>query len=287
MIANHRLHNFQPVEPLPLFAWLTSNPRKGGRPPRATVPVKHCRDCGAVINRSSRGRCKPCANIGLKRACPDDLLAILHAQGSHGAAKHYHASLSTVTRWRRELELKAQARLKKAAPVLRPRCFQQVPLIVKRDMSYAGQAADFLRRYGAVYRCDALGRPNAKGAFWKRNFSVLTDDEIIQSALKLRWQPDLLADLHLADEELSEMAVSALYKRDRISPATVAAMVMGDYAEAKMMGDGWVMMIGPSDANLVQRYPTCVFVKVSEVRELISSGWEPKREHLQAIEGGM
>lgn len=188
MIANHRMHNFQPTAELPLFAWLMSNPRKGGRPPRQTVPLKHCCDCGAVINRSSRGRCKPCAHIGLKRPCPDDLLAVLRSQGSHGAARHYHASLSTVTRWRREMELKRQARLKKGIGQSQPQGFQQRPLISNRDMSQAGQAADYLRRYGAVYRCDAVGKPNPKGTHWKRNFAVLTDDEIIARASRLGWQ---------------------------------------------------------------------------------------------------
>lgn len=192
MIANHRLHKFKPEPELPLLAWLMSTQRKGGRPPRATVIVKHCRDCGAVINRSSRGRCKPCANIGLKRSCPDDLFEILCSIGSHGAAKHYHASLSTVTRWRREMELKAQARLKRPeAKTIRYAPFRQIPLINNRDMSCAGQAADYLRRYGAVYRCDAVGKPNPKGTHWKRNFAVLTDEEIVSRAIRLGWSISL------------------------------------------------------------------------------------------------
>lgn len=171
---------------LPLFSWF-GPPKKSGRPSRATVIVKHCRDCGTIINRSSRGRCKPCANVGLKRACPADLLLILRTYGSHGAAKHYHASLATVTRWRRELELTPQARMKKGIGQSRQRGFIARPLITVRDTSIAGQAVDYLRRYGSVYRCDQFGKPDPRGSHWKRNFTILTDDEIIARARRLGW----------------------------------------------------------------------------------------------------
>lgn len=58
-----------------------------------------------------------------------------------------------------------------------------------RDLTLAGQAADFLRRFGSVYRCDVTGKPNSKGTRWKRNYSVLTDDELMHRARRLGWTP--------------------------------------------------------------------------------------------------
>lgn len=173
---------------LPLFAWAFSGARKGGRPKSVHARTKHCQSCGKIINRSSRRHCKGCANVGLRRAIPTDFLPMLEKLGSQEAAKHYSASLSTVTRWRREIGLKSQIRMRRA--LFRARMnngFTQRPLLVIRDFSVAGQAADFLRRFGAVYRCAENGAPNSKGTHWKRNFSVLTDDEIVRRAERLGW----------------------------------------------------------------------------------------------------
>lgn len=172
---------------LPLFTW-ASQPIKARRLRGAKPIAKHCRDCGCIINRSSRGRCKPCATVGLRRSCPDDFLPVLRRLGSQGAARHYHASLATVTRWRRELELRPQARMKKGIGQSRSdRGFIPRPLIQNRDMTLAGQAADFLRRFGSVYRCDVRGTPMAKGTHWRRAYAVLSDEELMHRAQRLGW----------------------------------------------------------------------------------------------------
>lgn len=173
---------------LPLFRWALANPRKVRRLRGAKPIVKHCRDCGCPINRSSRGRCKPCATVGLRRPVPDGFMSILRRTGSHGAAQHYHASLATVTRWRREIELKPQARMKKGIGQSRTdRGFVARPLIQIRDMTLAGQAADYLRRFGSVYRCNEVGNAVTKGTHWRRGFSVMDDNELIRRAERLGW----------------------------------------------------------------------------------------------------
>ena len=55
-----------------------------------------------------------------------------------------------------------------------------------RDMSEAGQAADYLRQFGAVWRCTPTGRPDPKGKFWRRGHAVLSDAEIIERAEWMR-----------------------------------------------------------------------------------------------------
>lgn len=60
----------------------------------------------------------------------------------------------------------------------------------RRDMSRAGLAADYLRRFSSVFRCDAQGKPSEKGTHWARGRHALTGDEIIDRAMRLGWQPD-------------------------------------------------------------------------------------------------
>lgn len=52
----------------------------------------------------------------------------------------------------------------------------------KRDMTRAGQAADFLKRWCPVYRCDERGRACTRGDMWRRGNAVLTDAELIERA---------------------------------------------------------------------------------------------------------
>lgn len=181
------LHIRNLVEALPLFSWAMSCNR-GGRPRTGTQAQKHCRTCGTTISRYSRGQCRSCGYIGLKRNCPDDFLSVLHRLGSQGAAKHFGASLSTVTRWRREAGMALHERARRARSGGLPK---QRGLIcsglLQRDVSLPGQAADFLRQFGSVYRCDVNGKPSAKGTHWRRNYSILSDDEIMARAQRLGW----------------------------------------------------------------------------------------------------
>ena len=158
----------------------------GASPPQSSRG--HRCACGSPISPYSRGKCRPCGYIGLKRDVPEGFLVILRLVGSQGAARHFKASLGTVTRWRREIGLVPQERARKAIMrSVRSRGFQEVKLIICRDFTLPGQAASFLRRFGAVYRCDERGNPNAKGSHWKRNFSVLDDGELMDRAKRLGW----------------------------------------------------------------------------------------------------
>jgi hypothetical protein len=60
-----------------------------------------------------------------------------------------------------------------------------------RDGSVAGQAAEFLRRFGPVYRCTEDGKQDLKGTHWNRGGrTVLTDAELIERAKRNGWDPD-------------------------------------------------------------------------------------------------
>lgn len=150
---------------------------------------KVCVDCGVRISPYSRGRCVKCGYKGLVRPVPEDFMAILRLHGSPGAARHYHASLSTITRWRRQIGLRPDARIKKGIGQSRSRGFVERPLISKRDLTVIGQAVDFLRTRGPVFRCDAHGAPAVHGEFWNRGGWVLSDNDILARATRLGWAP--------------------------------------------------------------------------------------------------
>lgn len=157
------------------------------------ITYRGCRDCGAPISMRSRGRCTRCGRASLQRACPDDFLIMLkQLGGSKAAARHYNASLKTITRWRLERGLnpgqlvKRRQRRKLGSPYGRPGGLPRVEIF--RDMTAAGFAADYLRKFGAVYRCGENGKPVAKGGFWNRNGRVLTDEDIISRAERLGWK---------------------------------------------------------------------------------------------------
>lgn len=59
-----------------------------------------------------------------------------------------------------------------------------------RDESRAGQAAEYLRRFGPVYRCRPTGSAATRGNYWNRGGFVLTDAELIGRAERLGWNPD-------------------------------------------------------------------------------------------------
>jgi hypothetical protein len=59
-----------------------------------------------------------------------------------------------------------------------------------RDMSRAGQAAEFLQKFGPVFRCTGTGAANPKGDHWRRGSTILSSADIIERAERNGWRPD-------------------------------------------------------------------------------------------------
>lgn len=163
--------------------------------PGAQVPKTfagdHCQDCGKPISSCSRGRCKPCGDLARARAMPADFARILSRVGSSGAARHYRASLSTITKWRAALAIKPHTRMVRP---LRQTGFRkgwgtERPVLIHLDHTAAGQAADFLRKWLPVSRCDAAGKYTAKGDHWRVGNKVQTADEVMHRAKRLGFEP--------------------------------------------------------------------------------------------------
>lgn len=66
-------------------------------------------------------------------------------------------------------------------------------------VSKAEAAAEYLKRYGPINRCDEeTGSPNAKGTHWRRRYAVLSDAEVIERAYYNGWKPDAWRQLDVA-----------------------------------------------------------------------------------------
>jgi len=111
---------------------------------------------------------------------------------SYELCERYSAHPSVIRRWRAEIGYVAKPKAEdkpaqKPAPVAPAYASNRfagvgAPTPFHRDMSQAGQAADYLRQFGAVWRCTETGRPDHKGKFWRRGHAVLSDAEIIERA---------------------------------------------------------------------------------------------------------
>lgn len=54
----------------------------------------------------------------------------------------------------------------------------------------ADMAAQHLRRDGPVYRCDAAGKANPKGKFWRFGNITLTEEQMLAKAERKGWRAD-------------------------------------------------------------------------------------------------
>lgn len=149
-----------------------------------------------------------CGQGGVQqRAAPADFDEQFAKMSVEALAEHYRAGMHTVRRWAKEKgltrpvgyngQINRQPAKPKAPKIAAPRkaavrptfCAPKLvahhPLVTlsrHRDMSAAGQAADYLRQFGAVWRCTETGRPDPAGKFWRRGSAVLSDTEIVERA---------------------------------------------------------------------------------------------------------
>jgi hypothetical protein len=101
--------------------------------------------------------------------------------------RHYGRSYEVVVRWLAETGLTAQ----KYVPVYnRPRLrYVRSPghsniAPVKRETTAEELAADVLRRFGPVYRCDEKGLAAQYGKLWRFGNIILDGDELIARAAR-------------------------------------------------------------------------------------------------------
>jgi hypothetical protein len=101
--------------------------------------------------------------------------------------EHYGRSESTIKAWCREANVKPRGAKPGPKSTNKPWASPDRPC---RDWSQAGQAAEYLRRFGPVYRCNDTGMPSQGGRFWNRGGYILTDADLIARAERLGWDAD-------------------------------------------------------------------------------------------------
>jgi hypothetical protein len=98
-----------------------------------------------------------------------------------------------VKRWMKETEIEPRPYDRKGVvPVNRkPQAIRQmgVPhkaIIRDKPRSIWDDAADVLRHYGPVYRCDEKGTADQKGRYWRAGMVILTPDDLLARADRYR-----------------------------------------------------------------------------------------------------
>jgi transposase len=143
------------------------------------------------------------ARTNLDLALPADFAAVAEGNSQEEIAAHYGVGIKTVCRWLDDAGLDRTARHAAPARVQKSRQRNSTiptaangrlaidrPSGLRLMMSPAAPAAEFLQRYGPVYRCDADGNPDPRGTHWRRGSFVLTDDELMQRARDKGWDPE-------------------------------------------------------------------------------------------------
>lgn len=177
-----------------------ANPTPYGRP----VAKAHNCGCGAPITHKAK-RCRSCASKEMARVMlrpvPGDFREVAPGRSINELQRIYGAGPDTIVRWRKETgvgtsRIPAPRRVAPRKPTgIRSRQPLPRPLIDARDQSRAGLAAQFLQKFGPVFRCTAEGQADPKGTHWRRSSSVLTDAEIMERATRQGWRPNQWREL--------------------------------------------------------------------------------------------
>jgi hypothetical protein len=166
-----------------------------------------CSDCPSTISKeSTTGRCRSCALARLNKSrkiyarqgvppankaeTPGDFSVVAPQITMKEARVRFGRSAETIRRWCAEtgVRLKPSNHLVAGSST---RKFSPVAPRAHVEIGEAGQAAEFLRRFGPVFRCDVDGRQLQDGFFWNRGGrTVLTDEELIERARRNGWDPD-------------------------------------------------------------------------------------------------
>lgn len=121
-----------------------------------------------------------------RRVMPDDFKTWAVGKSLRAIAARYNMSSEMARRFRVEAGIEPNPvgrHVTAAKPALVTNAYMAAPLNRPvRDGSRAGMAADYLRKYGAVYRCTPMGAADLKGSHWRRGSAILTDAEIVERA---------------------------------------------------------------------------------------------------------
>lgn len=159
------------------------------------------KQAGITSTANRGGRPRP------KMAPPEDFATYATTVTNADLKAMHGVSESMISRWRRETgasyvrpkklrqpKPKAEPKPRKLPPSFLERMGKpkgQIFYIPPRDTTLEGQAADVLRAYAPVYRCNECGRQDcaeARKRWWRYGNVILTPDELIQRAAAKGWR---------------------------------------------------------------------------------------------------
>jgi len=180
-----------------LGPWVASSGLRKCPADFATVAIGKTNDQLAVLyscNKQSPARWR--VECGLpagptradRKQMPEGFAEFIKTHSVAEACKRFALHKDTARRFRNELGVPA------ARPMhLVRNAYQTTPVDrPPRDMSAAGQACDYLRRFGPVSRCDD------RDGYWRRGSAILTGAELIERAERLGWTRDAWAQVKAA-----------------------------------------------------------------------------------------
>lgn len=148
-----------------------------------------------------------------RRARPDDFEQFQEGKPVRALEAHYRCSNAVITRWLHEIGVHRKPSANKrtgeeelkltklVVPTPLPRRAKASTFIKTAtpdrphiDTTRAGLAAEFLRHFGPVRRCNEIGQYDPMGNRWRRGTSslLLNANEIIERALRLGWNDPLV-----------------------------------------------------------------------------------------------
>lgn len=149
---------------------------------------RHYETSGEAINRWLEETGAATKEPGAPRnkiPVPDDFAEQCARHCKADLVRHYGCSLETVNRWAAESGCKPR-KFRNVTNIDRMGNPARVRIPLQRTWTAEDIAADELRRFGPVYRCDDKGRADQKGRFWRIGFGVLTGEELIARAARKR-----------------------------------------------------------------------------------------------------
>lgn len=169
----------------------------------STDVARHYRRCAETIARWRRecgvktpGSAHISGGTRQPVPMPENFAALGPTMTRHEAQAFFGHGEVVVKRWAMEAGVKFRVQIAAISGQRAPKVRHN-----PRDMSRAGQAAEFLQKFGPVFRCNGTGQVDPKGDHWRRGPNTLTAADIIERAERNGWRPDAWKQLSTTHHE--------------------------------------------------------------------------------------
>lgn len=154
--------------------------------------VKHYRTSDKAVGRWA-AECDVHPLKVMMRPAPADWEQLCAKHTAAELRRLLKADIKVIKRWISETDIEpVPFDLKSIIPPSRkPNTLKQMgtphkAIIRDKPRSIWDDAADVLRHYGPVYRCDERGRADQKGRYWRAGMVILTPDDLLARADRYR-----------------------------------------------------------------------------------------------------